>query len=105
MTNDTPQPGPDAEQAESRGVPKPWPGKCGKCGYPTTEVACPRCGLWGGINYKTLPPRVYEREKLLRDATHDVRQALECMEASDWLRADILLKLAVDQLADTGLIP
>lgn len=42
---------------------------------------------------------------LLTEATNDVRLALRCMEERDWLRADILLKLAVDTLADTGLIP
>ena len=50
-------------------------------------------------------PNMLEREKLFRDALHDARQAVECMEAGDWLRADILLKLAIDQLDDTGLIP
>jgi hypothetical protein len=46
-----------------------------------------------------------ERECLLREATHDAEQAVECMKQGDWLRADVLLKLATDQLADTGLIP
>lgn len=53
------------------------------------------------VQQTTLP----EREKLLRDALHDAKQAVECLEAGDVLRADTLLKLAVDQLQDTGLIP
>jgi hypothetical protein len=51
------------------------------------------------------PPTLTEREKLLRDALHDARQAVECMEAGDWLRADVLLKLATDQIADAGVLP
>lgn len=51
------------------------------------------------------PPNITEREYLLRNALHDARQAVECMERDDWLRADILLKLAVDQIADAGVLP
>ncbi len=55
--------------------------------------------------YEPMPPTPTERDRLLREVEHDTRQALDCMAEGDWLRADILLKLAVDQLADTGLIP
>lgn len=41
-----------ADDRLSAGQPKPWPGKCGHCGFSTGEIACPRCGLWGGITYK-----------------------------------------------------
>ena len=51
------------------------------------------------------PLYMTEREYLLRSATHDAKQAVECMDQGDWLRADILLKLAVDQIADAGVLP
>lgn len=49
----------------------------------------------------TLPAR----ERLLRSALHDAEQAVECLRAGDVLSADILLKLAVDQIDETGIIP
>lgn len=45
------------------------------------------------------------RSQLLACATRDARAGVEAMEQGNWLSADILLKLAIDQLADTGLIP
>jgi hypothetical protein len=38
-----------------------------------------------------------ERERLLQEATHDAKQAVERMEEGDWLRAD--------QLLDAGVVP
>ena len=49
-----------------------------------------------------LPPT---KRVLLDEALNDARNAVSAMEQGDWLRADILLKLAVDTLADTGIIP
>ena len=50
-------------------------------------------------------PTLPERERLLREAMHDAKQAVECMEQGDWMRADVLLKLAADQIADAGVVP
>ena len=50
-------------------------------------------------------PSISERDRLLRGVLNDARQAVDCMMQGDWLRADVLMKLAIDQLAETGLIP
>jgi hypothetical protein len=44
-------------------------------------------------------------DQLLQNALADAKEAVACLERGDALRADILLKLATDQLAQTGLIP
>ena len=54
-------------------------------------------GLW--------QPTPAERDRLLASALHDAEQAVECMRQKDWLRADVLLKLAADQVADAGMLP
>lgn len=51
------------------------------------------------------PPSPSERYRLLCSAEHDAKQAVECIEVGDWLKADILLKLAIDQISDSGVLP
>ena len=92
------------------GVPTQTTGPCPYCGakaedYCTGGDDKGRCHWPRQQTPTTDAPNMLEREKLFRDALHDAMQAVECIEAGDWLRADILLKLAIDQLDDTGLIP
>jgi hypothetical protein len=49
--------------------------------------------------------RAPTRKVLFEEALNDARNAVAAMEKGDWLGADILLKLAIDTLADTGVIP
>lgn len=51
------------------------------------------------------PRPLSERERLLQSAKADAEHAVDCMRAGDWLKADILLKLAVDQIDDAGVVP
>lgn len=46
-----------------------------------------------------------DRSDLLQAASQDAIAGAEAMRQRDWLRADILLKLAVDQIADAGVLP
>ncbi len=46
-----------------------------------------------------------EREKLLSETRKDIQSASEAMDEENYLAADLYLKLASDQLKDTGLIP
>lgn len=56
------------------------------------------------LDAETTAPTVIEREYLLRGAVNDAAQALDCMRIGDWRRADVLLKLATDQIADAGVL-
>ena len=46
-----------------------------------------------------------EQRKLVESAIADAEAAINRLKLGDLLAADILLKLAVDELADTGMIP
>ena len=41
----------------------------------------------------------------LDQAKTDAYEALVAIQAGDWLRADIFLKLAIDEIADAGILP
>lgn len=45
------------------------------------------------------------RSYCLQQAKSDVQKAVAAIDADDWLAADVLLRLAVDYLTDSGVIP
>ncbi len=56
------------------------------------------------------PAHIADREcqarvKLLAAALSDIRSAYAAARVDEWLLADVYLKLAVDQIADAGILP
>lgn len=45
------------------------------------------------------------RAHYLEQAKTDVHEAWMAIQVGNWLRADIFLKLAIDEIADAGVLP
>jgi len=54
---------------------------------------------------ETACPDRMRKDNLLSDALGDISAAFDAGSRGDWLRADILLKLALDEIADAGVLP
>lgn len=46
----------------------------------------------------------FDRHHYLEQAKSDAQEAIVAIEAGDWLRADICLKLAIDEISDAGVL-
>jgi hypothetical protein len=61
---------------------------------------------WGGIAMNDAPPFPYipHSDELLIQARMNVYHAVSAIAEGDWLKADAFLKLAIDQIADSGIL-
>jgi hypothetical protein len=50
-------------------------------------------------------PAFGSRDYYLAQATTDVHEAWVAVQAGNWLRADLYLKLAIDEIKDAGVLP
>jgi hypothetical protein len=82
-----------------------WNRECVICGHKWQGSADDDCKYCSGTNRHFDDWRPLTNRERLALAQQDAFEAWQALADGDYLRADLLLKLAIDEIADTGLLP